>query len=213
MAALKGGFGCWEGAGAAGFGSNTHGSRESFSPWIQDIGQLWNFPRNSWLLLGTMEPAGERTQTCSLRANIWTFLRFPASWRPSRASSPSFGEGFGSCSVFTSPLLSAGIPPLIFSMPIFHCKHQHLLSRRNPLFIPSALLAFLSVLSRLIWSHSEGTEVMLCWWKGPRFPTWIQVHPSRKLDLSRKGIHRADWDWSQSCWQKEFQIWDSSVGI
>lgn len=55
------------------------GSRENFSPWNQDIGQLWAISHKiPDFLLGTMEPAGGGTHTCCLRENIWNSLRFPA---------------------------------------------------------------------------------------------------------------------------------------
>lgn len=133
-----------------------HGSRENFSPWNQEIGQLWaTSHKTPDFLLGTMEPAGGGTQTCSLRVNIWTFLRFPA-WEAIMSFFPSFGEEFGFflCSPLLCSLLSSQ-PALRSSrdalMSLFHDN----ISFQAPAFAFRAeeILYFFHLLSLLL-SHS-----------------------------------------------------------
>lgn len=84
VAALEGGIWAPWAPGALGYGSNTQHFpcswlKGELLPWNQDIGQLWAiFHKTPDFLLGTMGPAGGGTQSCSLRENIWIFLRFPA---------------------------------------------------------------------------------------------------------------------------------------
>lgn len=171
VAALEGGIWAPWAPGALGYGSNTQHFpcswlKGELLPWNQDIGQLWAiFHKTPDFLLGTMGPAGGGTQNCSLRENIWIFWGFlPCSWEAIKSFFPSFGEEFGSCSVFPVCSLLSSQPALRSSrdapMSLFHDN----ISFQAPAFafwleevsvysICSPCL--LSVLSRLLWRHSE----------------------------------------------------------